>query len=35
MQKYSQEGFFSLVWKPNIKTIINNITKFVQMIFSS
>ena len=27
--------FFSLVWKPNIKAIINNMTKFVQMIFSS
>ena len=33
MRKYSQEGFFSLMWNPNIKAI--DITKLVQMIFNT
>ena len=33
MWKYAQEGFFSLMWNPNIKAI--DITKLVQMIFST
>ena len=33
IQKYGQEGFFSLMWNPGIKAI--NITKLGEMIFNT
>ena len=33
MRKYGQEGFFLLMWNPNIKAI--NITKLVKMLFNT